>query len=799
MSSKRTIRDDTKRSDRLGSLTLKDLVNDSEHWNLTGDYTLIGPYFEQTNPENKDEFGELTLNDRVNVVEYTDDDGIPRTHVNLYDLLADYVRDQNDFLVFVGLLQEIFDDIKSVADVFDTLADVDSVVEMFLPKLAYLLNYKYRYDIPDYVNRDIIRRLLWLYEQKATDKDVLDAADYATNDKWVGSTLFLPDAHPNERFSSIEYPVFSLFTHNISGFDKSDRYPDSGRYRGGVIILKVKKLDSRTREAVRRVLPAGLKCYYDQIGEFGEGGGLNGTVDFGAYYEVYEDTFLDQALIIVDKETQGFDGDYRLKHYFSGKQLIFCDNLIYYLVGVSWIPRLVGDDEGSNDGSVDHDIFDEDVPSPELHRIYNGFKIFSTKGAFSGKLRLEGDSNIQWVQTPIYPVKPNDVYYPVNVIEELVVNPWLDDSRYHQPFIGNSRYAMNSFWDNPDNFQPLDWVDLGDNRVAQFNEIESIDKYFENGLLNRSYSNNFYLEDYNEPIEFFEDHRYDISMGVQSYALPEKLPLDHNIYRQLNIDKTVVSDVFDGRLEYGHIFDGRGIDRLEIELLLIKDPKLLIELIFDHEETDSTVFDGDDTIPGEVRSGLEYFWTFPFELDRSSQINLELIIRDVEELTTKFDEVDEILGEVRSGTGWDYTYPFEVLFNVPYRLLEMYFETEIDSTVFDGPDTDAGEIRSGAAIDVSNPIERTIVEEFSDIVLPDVENFDESEIIFDTFSSSDIRDELYFDFQEFAEAMIVMILDHEELSSDTFDGKSTYNGDVRSGLGIFDNDPINVKIFEKEN
>ena len=76
MSSKRTIRDDTKRSDRLGSLTLKDLVNDSEHWNLTGDYTLIGPYYEQTNPENKDEFGELTLNDRVNVVEYTDDDGI---------------------------------------------------------------------------------------------------------------------------------------------------------------------------------------------------------------------------------------------------------------------------------------------------------------------------------------------------------------------------------------------------------------------------------------------------------------------------------------------------------------------------------------------------------------------------------------------------------------------------------------------------------------------------------------------------------------------------------------------------
>ena len=779
MSSKRTIRNDTKRSDRLGSLTLKDLVNDSEHWNLTGEYGLIDPYFEQTNPENKDEFGELTLNDRVNVVEYTDNDGIPRAHINLYDLLADYVRDQNDFLVFVGLLQEIFDDIKSVADVFDTLADVDSVIEMFLPKLAYLLNYKYRYDIPDYINRDIIKRLLWLYEQKATDQDVLDAADYATNDKWVGSTFFLPDAHPDERLSTIYYPVHSLFTHNISGFDKSDRYPDSGRYRGGVIVLKVKKLDSRTREAVRRVLPAGLKCYYDYLGEFGDGGGFSGTVDFGAYYEVYEDTFLDQALIVVDKETRGFDGDYRLKHYFDGKQLIFCDNLIYYLVGISWLPGLLEDEEGSRDGNIVHDVTEEDVPSPEYRRLWQGYRIFSTKGKFSGKLRLEGDNNIQWVQTPIYSVKPSDIYYPVNIVEDLVVNPWLDDSRYHQPYIGNGRYAMNSYWDNPDSFQPLDWVDLGDNKVAQFHELDTIDEYIKNGLLNRSYSNNFYLEDYNEPIEFFEDHRYDITMGVQSYALPDKLPLDHTVNQRLYITKEIVSDVFDGVYDHGHIFDGRGIDGTFIELLLIKDPKLLIELILDHEETGSTVFDGNDTNLGEVRSGIEYFWTYPFELDRASLLNFELIIRDPDESTTAFDGEDTIIGEARSGTSIDFNYDFNVLINPPDRPLELVIDED----------------KKDDKIDNFDKYEKIGFSEFEKSLGLVINN--DSQITYSILNEDDTKEPLT-ELEKFAEAIIVMILDHEELTTDAFDGKSTINGDVRSGLGIFYNDPINVNIYEKK-
>lgn len=795
MSSKRTIRDETKRSDRLGSLTLKDLVNDSEEWNPTGEYELIDPYFDHVNPENKDEFGELVLNDRVNVVEYTDNDGIPRTHINLYDLLADYVRDQNDFMVFVGLLQEVFDDIKSVADIFDQLSDVESVVEMFLPKLAYLLNHRYRYDIPDHINRDIIRRLLWLYEQKATDQDVLDSADYGANSKWVGSTLFLPDAVPDERLAEIFYPVHSLFTHNVSGFSRTDRYPDSSRYRGGVIVIKVKKLNARIREAVRRVLPAGLKCYYDFDGTFGGGDGEGESVDFGAWYQVNEDTLLDQALIINDKTTRPFDGDYRYQNYFDGRQLIFCDNLIYYLLGISWFPNLPEDDV---EGNVIHDPDDYPFPIPEPKKIWEGFRSYSGKGRFSGKLRIEGEGNTQWVQTPIYSVKPTDKYYRVDTIEDLVVNPWIDDSRYHQVYIGNDRYAMNSFWDSPKNLKDGDWVEIDDKKAVRFDELESIEDILEHGLIRHSYSNHFYLENYNEPIEFHWDRRLLNDFGVMKYSLPMRLPLDLTVDSPMYIPKEVHSDAFDGSHLYGNIFDGRGMDITDFQIDLIRDPKLFLELIFDHEDTWTDVFDGFETLWGEYRSGLGYFETFPFEFKASRDLFIELIIKENRINSTTLSGEDTELGERRSGIYDDYTYPFEVIPTPPDKFTEIHIENEVDSNIYDGPDTVYGEIRSGRRYDETDPVEVSTDYTF------EIEKSEETSIDKDTFLDIesvvdyDIQDETIIEFQKFHEVRLVMLLNHEEADSDQFDEESTYRGEIRSGRGWFYNDGITVNITKRK-
>lgn len=662
------------RADRLGSLTLDDLVNDSKRWQESGDYGLNDPYFELTNPKTLDEFGELHLYDLVNISEYEEDNGIPRAHIDLSDLLVEYLTTNEDYMVLVALLQEVFDDIKSVADVFDQLADVESVIELFLPKLAYLLNYRYHYEVPDSVNRDIIRRLLWLYEQKATDQDVRDAADYGNNDKWVGSTLFMPDAEPDPRTAEIYYPVHDLFTHDVSAHSTTDRYPDSGRYRGGVIVIKVKRFTDKIREAVKRVLPAGLKCYYDFDGSFG-GDATLGTVDFGANCEVYEDFLIDYQLAINDRETsQWFDGYRKDKHIFSGRQILFFDNVIDYLVGVSWFIPLPEDDP---EGNVQHDPSTSTFPMPDPKIIHKGFATYSERGALSGKstrvgsdkdtLRLEGDGNVMWLQTPLGTVVPTDRYYTVDSVEDLVVDFNVHDSRYHQMYVDTDRFAMNGYWVSPDSLEGTDWVEGEDRTVHRVREVDLGTVPSESGMVRRAYSNHFYREDRTEPIVLRWDRlrRFDFD-GIQSYALPEEIPIDHFMGLDLGfLDPDVRSDVFDGTWEHGNVFDGREKGVVDIEVLLIREPFLRVELVLDREETGSNVYDGEDTYYGDVRSGLPYFYTDPFEFGGIRDVEVVVDSEPNPSPTTELSGEDMPLGEVRSGVNSDLTNPVEVSVDMP--------------------------------------------------------------------------------------------------------------------------------------
>lgn len=693
------IREGTEREVRLGSLTVDEAVNDSIRWEQVGYHEGDDPYYELHNPEDKDEFGELALDDLVTIADYTIDEGIPSAHIDLTDLIADYLKDNGDFLVFVGLLQQVFDDMKSVADVFDHLADVDSVVEMFLPKLGYLLNYRYNYNVPDSVNRDIIKRLLWLYEQKATDKDVLESADYGANDKWVGSTLFMPEAEPEDRTAEIYYPVHSLFTHDVSAHSRTDRYPDSERYRGGVIVIKVKKLNDRIREAVRRVLPAGLKCYYDFDGSFG-GDGTLGSVDFGSWCVVYEDTLIDYAMIQKDRiESQWFDGSYTDKHYLSGRQILFCDHLIDYIMGVSWFTPLP---EGDPEGNVLHDPddFHYEIPAPK--KIWKGYATYSERGTLSGKLRLEGDSNTMWAQTPIEPISPKDTYYPVSVIEDLVYNPWLNDSRYHQMYVGDGRYAMNSFWDDPEHFRADDYVEVEDRHVKKFSEVD-VNTYAVNGLLPRTYSNNFYLENYCEPFEIHLDRLKRLELDRADFSIPEELPIDVVMTDDMRIVRDVTSDVFDGVRYFGHRFSGNDIDYVELQLDLIRDPVLRIEMVLDQENVNSTTLSGEDTFYGDIRSGLPYFYTDPFEFGKDNII--EMVLENEDVLSDKLSDGDTLYGEVRSGLPEDYQFPFEIK---PYEdnNIEMVLGgDEVLSDKLSDGDSMYGDVRSGLSKDYQFPFE----------------------------------------------------------------------------------------------
>lgn len=255
--------------------------------------------------------------------------------VKLEYFLHDFIVDKSDYYVFLGLLRTVFNDIKSVADNFENLADVNNVVSIFLPKLSFLMDYTFHYDLPDEINRDIIKRLLYIYKQKGTDKEVLEAADFANNPNWIASTLFVPTEkepfpQPDDRTSKITYPVTMLFTHCVSKHNGLHHFSDETRWRDGVIVIEAENVNKLVRNAVKRVLPAGLKAYYESMselkadGENGEPVGYGKSLKFKEW--VLNMRYTLDYLLRLESDIQSISwsqGSINYGKVFSGKQMLF--------------------------------------------------------------------------------------------------------------------------------------------------------------------------------------------------------------------------------------------------------------------------------------------------------------------------------------------------------------------------------------------------------------------------------------------------------------------------------------------
>ena len=230
--------------------------------------------------------------------------------VDMLEFVHDSIDQESDWKIFQEILKEIFGDIKTVAESLTSLADVNSVDENFLPKLAYLLEYSYKYDLPHSTNRDIIKRWLWLKKQKGRDSDVLNAADFANNPNWVKSTMLVPTTeYPRieiDRNASIYYPVDFLFTHNLSTFSETHRFANSRRWRDGIIVVELNELTQYTREAIKEVLPAGLKVFFDTTNEM-KGDGTGHSVPFRGWWFLLD--YVIEDFLVIDDGGHGHCGD----------------------------------------------------------------------------------------------------------------------------------------------------------------------------------------------------------------------------------------------------------------------------------------------------------------------------------------------------------------------------------------------------------------------------------------------------------------------------------------------------------
>lgn len=371
--------------EHLGELYLWSAIDDEVETRVIQDTTLEYPfnYFWK--------WKDLKLHEFYTSYAYEDDEGIPKVKFSLEPFVTDYLLENEDFLIFVELIELVFTDIKSVAHVFDRLADINSAPEIFAPKLGALLNYRYGITLDTDILRDVIKHLLVIYEHKGTDEDILRAADYGSNPDWVGGEFFLPGAKVNERTSYLEYPVEHLFSHDISTHSETDRYQESTKYRDGVIVIKLLTLNDDVKKALREVIPAGIKVYFDIISDFS--GGVesgdgpseterNGIVPFGNWFIYLAKRYIIDYFMRMDEAdiygSAPFDDTYEVyDHVFSGQAIYFFERAIGFTNVASFIPIYVKD----YFGNLKLDYLPEEIPplppgtvepTPQLqHPLFN--------------------------------------------------------------------------------------------------------------------------------------------------------------------------------------------------------------------------------------------------------------------------------------------------------------------------------------------------------------------------------------------------------------------------------------------
>lgn len=415
--------------------------------------------------------------------------------MNMEPLIPHSLLEDDDYQVFLELISIVHDDIKGMIAEFPELVDIDNAPEIFLPKLSALIRYRYRYDIDEDIQREIIKRIISIYRDRGTDDAISMAATYGDDPDWIGSHVFLPGANTNKDRAQVTHPVEEIFRHDISKHSGTHRFADAVRWRDGTLIIKASKINDDIRAAIKKVIPAGLRVYFDLINN-SPGDGYFSELTFGEW-TLSVDYELDYDMVIKDKlEVATFDVRGNGRRLRSGRQIVFSNYELEYGIGSSMIPTedkfgigntiladakpsdlVMTTDRSGNffysklsnldkmlrlratrnqqiinvsagqakltdlivrDNSQIEDLV---IANSIIHRIdytITGFDLLTrhqgiparstSRAARSGRYAYDGTYTGEiFMQTEIREVTPQDVRYPVSVVESLKVHEYLKD------------------------------------------------------------------------------------------------------------------------------------------------------------------------------------------------------------------------------------------------------------------------------------------------------------------------------------------------------------------------------------
>lgn len=242
-------------------------------------------------------------------------------------LFPAHLQENRDFSVFINMTVEELGLVGDYVEMFSFLGSVDKAPNQFVKYLSDIVGFPYSDSRDDDLQREAIKRIFDAYSQRGTEESILKTVDYAKSFDWVAGDIFCKKDNIPKRYATVVYAGKNVFRHCISKFSGKDKFQDSKRWREGVIIINSNEINDNVRQALKQVIPAGVRYYFETNSESGGDGEL-GVVSYGNW-NLLSGGAVDYNIPVKDYYNKAiFSSAVVGPRLRSGKQVIYSDVII---------------------------------------------------------------------------------------------------------------------------------------------------------------------------------------------------------------------------------------------------------------------------------------------------------------------------------------------------------------------------------------------------------------------------------------------------------------------------------------
>jgi hypothetical protein len=210
--------------------------------------------------------------------------------------------------LYIEPIVEMFGLLSDYTEMIQMFGSIDEIPTAFIEDLGNSLGYEFLQDEDPEIQREIIKRILSFYKNRATEESITKVLKHSTDRNWQGDNLTLYKGKVKSGYSEIFIPMDRIFTHDKSFHDSGDRFMDRFNYNYGIIDLYAQYFDDRTLEMLERQIPGGIRWNINQLIWMETCG--TGFVDYSVEYneeDYVEDLTLKNDKIYVPSDYAFFD------------------------------------------------------------------------------------------------------------------------------------------------------------------------------------------------------------------------------------------------------------------------------------------------------------------------------------------------------------------------------------------------------------------------------------------------------------------------------------------------------------